>query len=176
MFNLFQVKNESDNFDYFIDFYSGKIKNCNGYFIDDILHFSDNQLEIIHNYIQWIFPTTEKSKFNKDAPIMTNEIINNFKNNSKCKENMLKCFKRMLNFYGLKLEDKNVIKNIDYKEMSYDWIYIHLHNHMRITRILKSLNLFGFKEEHDAFLKILKKIKEENEPQLNNAYNYWIYS
>lgn len=176
MFNLFQAKNESDNFDYFIDFYSGKIKNCNGYFIDDILHFSDNQLEIIHNYIQWIFPTTEKSKFNKDAPIMTNEIIENFKNNPKCKENMLKCFEKMLNFYGLTLENKCIVKNINYKERSYNWIYLHHHNYLRITRILKSLKLFGFYEEYNAFLKVLKEIKDENKSQLDKAYHYWIHS
>ena len=82
----------------------------------------------------------------------------------------------MLNFYGLKWEDKFVIKNIDYRERSYSWIYIYPHNHMRITRILKSLKLFGFKNEHDAFLKILKEIYRENQNSLKDSYQYWLYS
>jgi len=176
MFNLFKVKNKNNNFDDFIDFYSGKSKNWCGYFIDDILSFSNNQLETTHNYIQWIFPTTEKSKFNKNAPIMTNEIIENFKNNPKCKENMLKCFEKMLNFYGLTLENKCIVKNINYKERSYNWIYLHHHNYLRITRILKSLKLFGFYEEYNDFLKVLKEIKDENKSQLDKAYHYWIHS
>lgn len=176
MFNIFKIKKENKDAEDFINFYSGEGKNWSGHTIDEILNFSNDQLEVIHNYIQWIFPTTETSKFNKDVPIMTEEIIKTFKKNPKCKLNMLKCFKRMLNFYGLKLEDKLVIKNIDYKERSYDWIYIHPHNHMRITRILKSLKLFGFKEEHDAFLKILKEIYKENQSSLRNSYQYWIYS
>ena len=62
------------------------------------------------------------------------------------------------------------------KKHSNSWIYIYPHNHMRITRILKSLKLFGFKNEHDAFLKILKEIYRENQNSLKDSYQYWIYS
>lgn len=176
MFNIFKIKKENKDMENFIDFYSGEGQNWSGHYINEILDFSNEQLEVIHNYMQWIFPTMEKSKFNENAPVMTEEIVKTFKNNPKCKLNMIKCFRRMLNFYGLKWEDKIVIKNIDYRERSYDWIYVHPHNHMRITRILKSLKLFGFKEEHDAFLKILKEIYKENQNSLRDSYQYWLYS
>ena len=34
----------------------------------DILQFTDEQIEYNHDFIQWIFPTIEKSQFHPDSP------------------------------------------------------------------------------------------------------------
>ena len=36
-----------------------------------ILKQSDQWLEETHDYVQWLFPTDEKSLFNADAPIIS---------------------------------------------------------------------------------------------------------
>ncbi|MGI9569983.1 MAG: opioid growth factor receptor-related protein, partial [Desulfobulbia bacterium] len=40
----------------------------------DYIAFSDKELEINHDYIQWMFPLHEGSKFNPDCPVLTPEI------------------------------------------------------------------------------------------------------
>lgn len=44
----------------------------NPYYISDILYkWNDDDWEKHHDFIQWLFPTTTKSKYNIDAPLLT---------------------------------------------------------------------------------------------------------
>lgn len=68
-----------------VQFYRGKIPNNEGLFIDDILSYGYEQLEVDHAYIQWILPLKERSMFNTEAPLLTDQEIDLFKSDSDLK-------------------------------------------------------------------------------------------
>jgi hypothetical protein len=56
-----------------IKFYAGQ--SDYPYHISDIWEWSDDHIEDIHNWIQFVFPNKEPSNFNPDAPLITDEEI-----------------------------------------------------------------------------------------------------
>ncbi|KAG8007427.1 Opioid growth factor receptor [Nibea albiflora] len=80
-----------------------------------------HRLEYVHTYIQWLFPLQEPG-MNYEASPLTKEEIQGFLENSTAKENLLKSYKLMLDFYGID----------------------HSHNNLRITRILKCQGTLGY--------------------------------
>ena len=65
-----------------VDFYLGKVSNDEKFYLEDILKFSFEELESNHHYIQWMFPTDQKSNFNPKAELLTNEDVEQFKSNN----------------------------------------------------------------------------------------------
>ena len=46
-----------------VNFYLGDAPDNQGRMIDEILSWKDEQLEDVHDYIQWLFPLKERSAF-----------------------------------------------------------------------------------------------------------------
>lgn len=147
------------------------VPNYNNMYIHDIWNYDLEELENKHNYIQWIFPNTEKSRFNIFCPRVKDETITN---NTEIKKNIEKSFLMMLNFYGLSYKDNFIIKGKNYKERSKKWITKNNHNYLRITRILLCLNLFNLNKQANDFFAILMKIYEENQDIISEeTFSYW---
>jgi len=150
-----------------------------GYTLDDILEFwQDEELEHIHDYIQWLFPLTEKSRFNPVAPVLDRDRIETFRSDDLLQANLIAAFKRMLAFYGFECEDVGETVNIrrahDYPEKAQEWLTHHNHNYLRITRILKSLRLLGCDRYAEAFFDILAQIYRENDEIVGGeTFRYW---
>src|SRR5581483_7741036 len=89
-----------------LDFYRGKGTDTEGRFVKDIWTWGDDELETVHNFIQWLFPLPEPSGFNPDAPLITEDDIATFKSDKLLQANVRKSFERMLAFFGLEM-DKN---------------------------------------------------------------------
>src|ERR1700724_2057723 len=53
-----------------IGFYSGTEPDHRGRYVHEIQAWPDDQLEAIHDYIQWLFPLPERSGFNVAAPVL----------------------------------------------------------------------------------------------------------
>ncbi|XP_034442497.1 opioid growth factor receptor-like [Hippoglossus hippoglossus] len=105
-----------------------------------------NKLEYVHTYIQWLFPLQEPG-MNHDASILTREEIEDFLRNDTAKENLLKSYELMLDFYGIELCDKNtgqVRRASNWKDRFCN-LNNRTHNNLRITRILKCLGTLGFR-------------------------------
>jgi hypothetical protein len=91
----------------------------------EVLGFSNQQLEEIHNYIQWLFPLPTRSGAQPDAPVLTKAEIEAIRADKRAKDILRQATKRMLRFY----RDTNW------------WLTPMDHNHLRITRIIRSLRL-----------------------------------
>ncbi|XP_019941939.2 opioid growth factor receptor-like [Paralichthys olivaceus] len=104
-----------------------------------------NKLEYVHTFIQWLFPLQEPG-MNHDASILTKEEIEDFLRNDTAKENLLKSYELMLDFYGIELCDKNTgkVKRASNWKDRFQNLNNHTHNNLRITRILKCLGTLGF--------------------------------
>ncbi len=118
-----------------VDFLSGLGGDGNGRFVSDILALDDEQLEYIHDYIQWTFPLTEASSSNFAAPILTAQDIEDIKGSKYAQENLVLLTDRMTRFF----------------EASEDLCRFKNHNHLRVSRIIKSLRILCSDKFADDF-------------------------
>ena len=58
-----------------IGFYNGTESDHRGRCLREIQEWPDDQLESVHDYIQWLFPLPEPSGFNVAAPVLIRESI-----------------------------------------------------------------------------------------------------
>jgi hypothetical protein len=84
-----------------VDFYRGEGTNPEGRSLIDIWAWPDDDLEAVHDFIQWLFPLPEPSRFNPDAPLLTEEDIGAFRSGPLLQANLMKSFERILGFLGL---------------------------------------------------------------------------
>ena len=116
-----------------IEFYLGYARDLSGHrTIGHMMAFSDHQLESYHDYIQWVFPLPEPSRFNPTAPLLTEDDINCFLIYPSPRGAMKAMLNRMTRFY---LANDHWVKPRD-------------HNFLRITRILRSVRLCLGSEGH----------------------------
>ncbi len=145
-------------------FYSGTSTDPRGRRLLDIQKWPDDLLESNHDFIQWMFPLLEPSSVHPEAPVLDQETIREFRAQPALQQHLRESFLRMLAFYGFELnEDREpqVRRRPDFAGQSTNWLWPGNHNHLRITRILKSLRLLGLEPEAQAFFKCLSELYAE---------------
>ncbi len=161
-----------------VPFYLGEKSDSRGREIQQIWTWDFDNLEGVHDYIQWLFPTSEKSHFNLEAPVIDKNVIRAFQADRRLQENLLKSFSILLYFYGLIMTDTQgkvvVQKSDNYPERKQEWVNLFNHNYQRITRILLCLTALGLKTEALAFYKCLNQIYQEDSEQIGaKTFQYW---
>ncbi|KAG9231146.1 opioid growth factor receptor conserved region-domain-containing protein [Amylocarpus encephaloides] len=139
-----------------ISFYEGTGTDQQGHRLTEILAWGDRELEVSHNYIQTLFPLPEESGFQGGVPVVDQRVFEAFRTRDDLRENLLKSFKRILAFYGLALDEDDdggavVNKGPNYNSNPKVWNQPMDHNHLRITRIIRSLRVLGLEDEAVAF-------------------------
>ena len=119
-------------------FYRGTGTDSEDRTIEDILAWDDGRLESVHDFIQWLFPLPEPSMFNPHAPLLTPSDIAAAREDGTIQSNLRAALLRMRRFYGLTAETAERPKH---------WVRPADHNHLRMTRMLRSLTLLGLAEE-----------------------------
>jgi len=143
---------------YLIPFLQGKNPDHQGRFHIDILAFSNEELEQWHDYIQWLFPLTDKSYGMPRAPILEDaEAIELLKADETVLQNVRAALVRMQRFYT----------ETDH------WLERNNHNHRRITRILKSTALLGLTEEAEDFHIFILRRVEMAQPVTEESLGFW---
>jgi hypothetical protein len=141
-----------------IDFLRGTGPDARGRYHSDILKFSDEELENTHDYIQWLFPLCEPSGCWADAPCVRDEtVIAVLRMDSRVQDGMIDALARMEQFY----------RNNDF------WLRQGDHNHLRITRILKSVSIFNTKENAEEFYGFITRRVESAMPVTQESLRYW---
>lgn len=133
-----------------IDFYCGKQTSCPLYF-SEVFRLGNTDVELCHDFIQYIFPLKEASLYNKDAPILTDEDINIFKTSPVFQWRAL----ALVNWY------------VKFLHFNIHWVAKSNHNHLRVTRMLKFLVLIGLKDIAKARLEEIKIISRAVDPNVN---------
>ncbi|XP_055900227.1 uncharacterized protein LOC129921605 isoform X3 [Biomphalaria glabrata] len=163
-------------------FYMGKIESQpNGDYIDKIHKYWEkdyNRLEQHHGYIQWIFPIREESMNSLAQPLQLHE-AEAIQKNPVAKARVLKSYKMMLGFYGMKLvdEERGTIQRAKNYRECFENLTYHTHNYLRITRILKSLGELGYEHLKKPFLEFVLHealVEKTLAPTLSSCENYWI--
>jgi hypothetical protein len=118
-----------------VGFLEGKTPDRRGRILAMLLQQTDDQAETTHDYIQWLFPLDEPSRSVNGAPVLTELEIGEIRDSSLAQANLARSAGWFLSF----LERNN------------HWITNYNHNHLRITRVIKSLRLLASDEAADEF-------------------------
>lgn len=146
-----------------ISFYEEKFPDLYGRYLSDILTMDDSWLERTHNYIQILFPNKDPSSFNPDAPLLTDEVITEFKSRPELKIAVKRSLDRMFLFY--RMRDNNAHPW---------WITKNNHNYLRCTRILHTLRAFKMYEELDDFyINLMWRYINNKDIIEESVFNYW---
>jgi hypothetical protein len=140
-----------DDTQHIIEYYLGKTGDHLGRTLGTTLNQSDRWLEDTHDYIQWLFPLFVASRFNPQAPILSDSARSQFldpdhRNQAQLQANLALSVSRMICFYGYQrsaTDLNNIIPAPNWEERTPYWLTPDNHNHLRITRILRSTTLLG---------------------------------
>ncbi len=124
-----------------VRFLEGLATDKRGRKITEILDQDDWFWENTHDFIQWLFPLSEESSAVRNAPILNDQEIELIRASESARSSLLASVDR----YKLFLQNTTRWRN------SYD------HNHLRITRVIKSLRLL-------------------TNDEIANGFKYWIAS
>jgi hypothetical protein len=116
-------------------FLTGHETNSSGWLLSHVWKFSDTQIENTHTFIQWVFPTDEPSRATPGSPVLDDEQILEIQNSEQAKQNL----------------SKSAEWYFDFLRRNNFWRKPHDHNHLRITRVIKSLRLLCGDDEADYF-------------------------
>ena len=118
-----------------VSFLEGKTPDHRGRILAMLLQQTDHQAETTHDYIQWLFPLDEPSRSVNGAPVLTELEIDEIRQSSLAQANLAKSARWFLGFL----------------ERNDHWITKYNHNHLRITRAIKSLRLLTSDQAADEF-------------------------
>ncbi|MDP8915948.1 MAG: opioid growth factor receptor-related protein [Pseudomonadota bacterium] len=116
-------------------FLTGAGRDDAGRTVPEVLAFDDDALERRHDFIQWLFPLPEPSRAVPGSPVLTPADIAALKASPSAQANLQAAAERMLAFYA----------------STRAWLRPADHNHLRITRIIRSLRLLVGPCEADRF-------------------------
>ena len=118
-----------------VAFLAGNGVDAAGRSFHDILALDDDALERSHDFIQWLFPLDEPSRAVPGSPVLDRNAIRALRASRVSRERLGRAAARMLHFY----------------RRTPTWRAPFDHNHLRITRIIRSLRLLCGDRDADAF-------------------------
>ncbi|HEX8640707.1 MAG TPA: opioid growth factor receptor-related protein [Allosphingosinicella sp.] len=139
-------------------FLEGRGVGSCGETLDEILSLDDQMLEARHNYIQWLFPLDVPSEAVRDAPCLTAQDVNYVRASSLAHQNVMAAAHRMRAFYA----------------RNSHWLRPYDHNHLRITRIIRSLRLLVGDTEAEEFKAfVLARVASAGRPVNARSLEFW---
>ena len=146
-------------FEFIVKFLEGSEKDFQGRLIKDIWDYSDKEIESIHDFIQVLFPLDQQSRSSSNRFFIQDQaIIPVIKKSELAQANFKQSYKWFLGFLG---------RNPKWQK-GYD------HNQLRITRIIKSLNLLSSHENALAFYQSMVELIKDDHSISQVTYDYWV--
>lgn len=158
-----------------VEFYRGAATDTEGRQLEAIWAWNDHDLEAVHDFIQWLFPLPEPSRFNPDAPLLSAHDIRTFRSDPLLQAHLQRSFERILTFLGLtRADDGAVIAGENFAARAADVWANPNHNWLRITRVLESTRMLGLEVESRAFFTFLKGLRDHAESEITlETFLYW---
>lgn len=143
-----------------------------------ILSWPDRELEYNHDFIQTLFPLPESSMF-ASAPVINPAVHEAFATRTELRDSLAKALDRMLSFYGLALTTSpsptyhKVGKADNFASASGNWLTRFNHNHLRLTRIIRSLRVLSLPSHASALYTFLSTDEEVVSVVGSKTQMYW---
>jgi hypothetical protein len=155
------------------EFYRGDATDNRGRTLTDLWNFSDDSLESIHDFIQWMFPLRAPSQFNRNAPLLTDADVAAFHADPELRANLQRSFEVFLAFLGLAWVNGQVVEAADFdrerrvfEEPNHNWL--------RISRVLASTRTLGLEAPSRAFFAFLKELRHRAPGSIPaDTFGYW---
>lgn len=140
------------------DFLDGTGPDAADRSLETVLAFGPSSLERHHDFIQWLFPLAEPSLAVPGSPVLTEADIIHLQQSQAARRNLARAAAQMAHYYA----------------EGGDWLRPHDHNHLRITRIIKSLRLLAGDAAADAFRdRIERRVENTRAPVSPATRAYW---
>ena len=141
-----------------VGFLKGKTPDHRGRTLSMVFAFSDERAEQTHDYTQWLFPLDEPSGSVLGAPVISDLDIDEIKKSPAAQANLIKASEWFFQFLS----------------RNQRWISKYDHNHLRITRVIRSLRLLVGDVEADNFRQsIFDYLREDVTLIGEKAKSYW---
>jgi hypothetical protein len=165
---------ETQGRDPLIAFYREGARDDRGRTLAEMLAWDDERLEDVHDFIQWLFPLPEPSGATPAAPVLDSETMAAFHSTPVMRERLRQAFDRMLRFYGLRWNGAVVERAEDFRERAKNWLWPGNHNHLRLTRMLRSTLLPGLEIESAGLFRALNAIYREYPHRISlRTHAFW---
>jgi len=157
-----------------VDFFCDEGIDPAGRTIFDMMDMTDQQLESNHDVIQWMFPLHERSSVNPDCPLVDHQSAQVLQESIYARQRMLAMIKRFGRFLGFELnEEGQFVPTPELADNRENWHSPMNHNHLRITRVIRSLRLFGLENEAKAFHEAVRQSALEANCATERTLAYW---
>lgn len=131
--------------------FQNDLPNLSGYTHSEVIGWNAKNWENKHDFIQWVFPTDQPSQFNEFAPVLSKGDYNEISH------------VKILDAY---------VKFLEYVNQS-SFLKPN-HNHLRTTRVLRSLALCNCRAIQFEFLDKLYELKWFFGADFGGSWNYWV--
>ncbi|KAL8702962.1 MAG: hypothetical protein Q9201_003866 [Fulgogasparrea decipioides] len=156
-------------------------RDSRGRTLSTILSWPDSRLEFCHAYIQNLFPLPESSPFNPSAPIIDKVTFTTFRSSPELRNRLSNSLRKMTLFYGFSWGNENgkvdiAPNNHDtvFKKASKNWLMPFNHNHLRITRIIRSCRVLGLEDDAQAFYAAFLNVAKQRPGVISQrSLMYW---
>ena len=129
-----------------------------GRYLSDIWKFGDADIERTHDFIQWVFPLDQRSGARPDAPVLEAAEIDLIHKSGPATMNLERSTEWFLGFLS----------------RSPQWLVAHDHNHLRITRMIRSNRLLlGELAADSARAKVMKLADKAKGKISEESLAYW---
>ncbi len=157
-----------------VDFYAHEGTDSSGRTILDMIAMTDREMESRHDFIQWMFPLHEASSVNPDAPLVDEHSAQILRENIDARQRMHEAITRFARFLGFELsEEGQFVADASLATSRDNWHSPMNHNHLRITRVIRSMRLFGFEKEAKALFKAVQQSAVESQCATDRTIAYW---
>lgn len=116
-----------------------------------ILAFDDEAMHQVHDFIQWLFPLPEPSRAFHAAPVLSEDDLAIMRSSPVCQARLAAARARMIEFLAA----------------NPDWLQAYDHNHLRITRMIRSTRLIAGHEAADGLRDHFLHHARTNAAQIN---------
>lgn len=156
-----------------IAFYRGEAGDHKGRTLEDIWALSPFWLEHTHDYVQWLFPIPEAGHFNGFAPLLGEADRTAFAQDEALRANQRRSLDVMLTFFGLTRRALVIEALPELNMREHIWLKRGGHNHLRISRIIRSLHLCQPPELAAAFQQAMIEIGTTQGVVSEQSIGYW---
>ena len=158
-----------------VAFLRGEGVDDQGRTLAQVLEFSDLELEMEHDFIQWLFPSPDASLCHPEAPVASAQTFQALRQDPLAVHGLLQAFERMLKFYGLRRDasGRGLALYGRHADVS-GWLKGPTHNDLRLTRMLRALSLCGQQAQADLLLSfLLVRFAASEDPHRQASLSYW---
>ncbi|WP_442488324.1 opioid growth factor receptor-related protein [Halomonas litopenaei] len=156
-----------------ITFTRGEGTDHQGRMIHDLWSLPPFWLEHTHDYIQWLFPIPEAGRFNGFAPLLSEADRAAFADDDALRANQRRSLDVMLAFFGLTRDGQTIQALPELNMREHIWLKRGGHNHLRISRIIRSLHLCHQPELAAAFQQAVIEIGTTQGVVAEPSVAYW---